>query len=423
MRITLIHGWHDDNKGDCAIVMAILELVQRHWPSATLSLVSSLPTGSEPASTAYRHILQRFPNVKIAFSPVVPYRRVKWGGKAMGMFLWIIRQPFSLLRLILGYSDWNDDAYSLIRNAHLVISKGGHIFHCRRNHPIEWFNLYRHLFPLVLAWRYRVPYVLLGQSFGPFQGKLAKRAMNWTISHAKAVIVREPISRDVLASLGADSSRLRIAPDIAFYMGANLTQRLRILLERHRLASNRFWVVTVRKWPTRTGLEEQTARFIREMEVLVRRILERGHTERIALVAHTLGPIPIECDIEPTRQLAERLKDLPVVFIDEDFSPEELAALYGEAELLIGTRFHSVVLALVAGTPALAVSYFGPKATGIMNMLGMSDLCMEMADFSWQNALAVLEETDWVSRRECIREKVAAFREELDRVVADVLAV
>lgn len=56
-------------------------------------------------------------------------------------------------------------------------------------------------------------------------------------------------------------------------------------------------------------------------------------------------------------------------------------------------------------------------------MLGMSDLCMEMADFSWQNALAVLEETDWVSRRECIREKVAAFREELDRVVADVLAV
>lgn len=421
IRVTLVHGWHDDNKGDCAIVMATLDLIGKHSPSASLGLVSTLSADNPSAATAYRHILQRFPGLRIAYSPVVSYQPAKWGGRATGIFLWLIRQPSAILRLIFGWSGRNNDALDLIRGADLVISKGGHIFHCERDHPMEWVNMYRRLFPLLLAWRFNVPYVLLGQSFGPFRGGLAKRAMTWTVSHAKAVFAREEISVSVLANLGVDKSKLKRCPDLAFSLRPSFTPRFHAVLERNQLKPKRFWAVTVRKWPTKMGLEKETVRFIKEMEILVRRILDEGRTERVALIAHTVGPIPIECDVEPTRRLAETLKDLPITLIEEDLSPEELMALYGEAELLIGTRFHSVILALASGTPALAVSYFGPKALGIMSMLGMSDLCLEMGDFSWQKALAILGDNDWGARRESIREKVATFRKELDHVVADVL--
>ncbi len=47
---------------------------------------------------------------------------------------------------------------------------------------------------------------------------------------------------------------------------------------------------------------------------------------------------------------------------------ENLKALYGKLDYLIGTRFHSVIFALTSGTPAIAIEY-EHKTGGIMRDL------------------------------------------------------
>jgi colanic acid/amylovoran biosynthesis protein len=44
----------------------------------------------------------------------------------------------------------------------------------------------------------------------------------------------------------------------------------------------------------------------------------------------------------------------------------------------VGTRFHSVILSLAAGTPALAISYHGYKTKGIMEMLDLGELVFDI---------------------------------------------
>jgi colanic acid/amylovoran biosynthesis protein len=155
------------------------------------------------------------------------------------------------------------------------------------------------------------------------------------------------------------------------------------------------------------------------MAEAVRGVLREGLAERVALVAHCHGPTPHEDDRVATRALAERLQGLPVRAVEEDLAPRELVALYGRARAVVGTRFHSVIFALAAGTPAFAVSYFGPKAQGIMDMLGMSELCADTAGFRAAQALPRMRGLVEPAHRADVRERVARLRGELRHAVAE----
>ena len=71
-----------------------------------------------------------------------------------------------------------------------------------------------------------------------------------------------------------------------------------------------------------------------------------------------------------------------VLYIEADFSPEELACLYGYAKFTLATRFHAVVLAICGGGPAIAIPYFGLKTQGSLRDLGLSDLLLEVSDLT-----------------------------------------
>jgi len=47
--------------------------------------------------------------------------------------------------------------------------------------------------------------------------------------------------------------------------------------------------------------------------------------------------------------------------IEEDLKPSEVIAFLRRAELVIGTRLHANIFAVIAGVPFLAIDYFGPK--------------------------------------------------------------
>jgi colanic acid/amylovoran biosynthesis protein len=92
------------------------------------------------------------------------------------------------------------------------------------------------------------------------------------------------------------------------------------------------------------------------------------------------------------RQVGKRLQKLVgrhdnVIFLSQRFSHYDIKALFGCLDYLVGTRFHSVIFALTAGVPALAIEY-EHKTSGIMQDLGLDEWVLPMnavtADGLWR---------------------------------------
>jgi len=406
-KITLVNGWHDDNKGDSAIVIATMKLLQAKRDDIRFGLVSELDLGKDDIIHAYRHVLSAIgpisitPRILTTFSPSSAF--------------WRYPSALNYLRRFLVEASRTAPSThcsrQLIAQSDLVISKGGHMLHARKSNPIHWANLYSHLYPLVLSRKYMVPYAIWGHSLGPFADRLSLSLTSRVLANAELVAVREKISYDIALQMDVPRDKLRLIPDPAFAIEPHYSERLKLALQGHGLLPNDFIAVTVRPW---LSLPRQDfGHYLDGIAKMSRRLVDRGLASHIAVVVHAMGPNQNENDLVASKMLMERLRDAPAILVDDDFSPEELCALYGQSRFVIGTRFHSVILALAAGTPAYAISYFGPKAVGMMQDLGMGEWVTAINALHVDKTVEMVLRSDLNDKRDEIIQKVRQYRKKL----------
>jgi colanic acid/amylovoran biosynthesis protein len=80
-----------------------------------------------------------------------------------------------------------------------------------------------------------------------------------------------------------------------------------------------------------------------------------------------------------------------VVIIEEDLSPEGVMEIIGCMDLLIGTRMHSDIFALIMGVPVIAIAY-EHKTHGIMRMLGLGDWVIDIENINEDILVSKTEE-------------------------------
>lgn len=406
VRVTLVNGWHDDNKGDSAIVISTGVALKQHLGAVDFTIVSELPLEtSEKQEFAYRHVKAELGDVRVvprllpSYTPSSGVKRYISAGMYFANLMQFGLRPHEnpVARNIIGQSDF-------------VISKGGHMLYSRRPwHPMDWSNLFAHLYPLLVAKQLGIPYAIWGHSLGPFADPLSRKMTSWILKDAKVVGVRETISYELAMKLGIDSKRLKLIPDPAFGIEPKHTLKVDNILKSKGLKPNAFLAVTVRQW-TKVSTEKYRG-YLLSLSDTIRRLIYEGFCDQVAIVIHTRGPIREENDCVASQELAKLLIGLPVVFVDEDLSPSELSAFYKQAKFVIGTRFHSVILALVAETPAYAISYFGPKSHGIMRDLGMQEMVIDLDEVSSSMMLQKLLSLDLTSFRKKIIAKVKYLKE------------
>lgn len=415
MRIGIVNIWHDDNRGDSAIALATYRLLEEVFPHAVIEFWSLSDHSRLPQ--AHRVLTSQINDIQVhpAFLPAHQGRSGTWR-YGLTTVIGVVRAVIGLL-----WPPLNPHPVRALTELDLMVASGGHYLHSQPG--LRWaIRTFRLLHPLLVAGRAGVPYALVGHSLGPFDGRFSRWLTARVLSGAVALQAREEPSAHAAVELGVPQAQITIVPDSAFATivdGDGLDARL----ARHGLTPGRFWVVTVRRSPRGTEDERRasTQRFLGELARFIRTSLGSGRIDRIALVPHVVGPTAIEDDRDPTLALAASLADCDgVVTIDEDFSPGSIAALYGAAELVIGTRFHSVILSLVAGTPAYAISYFGPKAAGIMTMAGMSDSYTELEDFSADTLTAWVNAVDLSAERDAVRKVHENFERRLRSGLAEL---
>ncbi|MFN3334437.1 MAG: polysaccharide pyruvyl transferase family protein, partial [Caldilinea sp.] len=103
------------------------------------------------------------------------------------------------------------------------------------------------------------------------------------------------------------------------------------------------------------------------------------HGGTVFFFPQVTGPSQAEDDRIPSRRVAAGLRacGASIALIDATWSPAELQTAYGQMDIFIGTRLHSNIFALTAGTPVVAIAYFY-KTFGIMQMLGLSEWVLDI---------------------------------------------
>jgi polysaccharide pyruvyl transferase WcaK-like protein len=368
--VVLVNHWHDDNRGDCAITLATLRVLQQAWPGRELVL-HTLQSDPRELEAATRHVRRSFPHLTIRPSlvPALPLKP-RYANTAT----WFLRVGWLAVRLLVRRPP---PRLAALRDAHAVCLLGGsNIFVQGRLRPLGLARLLQVLAPGLVAERAGVPTYLLGHTIGPLKGTTSRWLVRSVLERAELTTLREAASAEFLGMLGVSNRHYRLAPDMAFFLAPARAESRRIL-EEHQLPPGRFLALAVRQHPYAGA--DADRRLCGELEAFARKALSDGGVERIAVIAQTRGPTAVEDDREISRALAAAIGD-QAIFLDEDLDPCQLAGLYGAAHAVVAVRLHAAILALVGGVPAFGISYFTLKTRGVFELLGLPEMWCEFTD-------------------------------------------
>jgi colanic acid/amylovoran biosynthesis protein len=230
------------------------------------------------------------------------------------------------------------------------------------------------------------PVYLYAQSFGPYPTAAQRRIAALGLKHADLILVREAKSKALLADLGLAGETVIQVPDSAFMFKPQTDLDAHPLLGLER-PDEQVVGITVRSWLP--GLAQRA--YERAMAEFIDRISRVGGL-RVAVIAQVTSTQQNDDD----RVVGSRIRDLlgtrnNVVFLDQRFTHHEIKAIFANLTYLVGTRFHSIIFALTAGVPALAIEY-EHKTMGIMQDLELENWVLPIEEVTADKLTALFDQ-------------------------------
>lgn len=435
-RVVVCYCWPDDNKGDAAITLGVANLLSQASPDWEITFISLFAENESKFVTTSNYLLKEYPGVRIVGSLVRTIRNRFRNIPKVGLVLGILEELFLLAfpKLYMCIAPSNTKhLLKLFFSADIIIGNGGHVFFSfPDNNSCSWIKrIIRFLPPLqdegkwsliqpfILARRLHIPYGFLAHSFGPFDER-GKRLVKWLLSGASFIYCRESISmRNILTLSIGKKPQLKVVPDGAFLMPDRGLSKGGEVLERHGLKANQFLAITVRKSSSR-GLGIPSKKYIQYLRKIAQVIDLWIEHERLPVVVipQTVTPesknendIAVGCELEKLVSNPSKL-----IIIKEKLDIPTLRFLYKQALVLMGSRLHSIIFALLESTPVLAISsyLFGPKTLGIMQDIGLQDYVIDMEELEPTQAFSILQNlaTNRNKMEKRIEKKVTALRKQ-----------
>uniref|UniRef100_UPI00404AF9CD polysaccharide pyruvyl transferase family protein n=1 Tax=Flavobacterium sp. TaxID=239 RepID=UPI00404AF9CD len=260
--------------------------------------------------------------------------------------------------------------YKYFEELDVVFVKGGGFLHSYGS-LMDSYVMYFQLFDVFLANRLNKKVCILPNSVGPFKNKLAKYIVKKAFSKSSFISVREGVSFKYIEDLGMKSY---LSPDLGFYLKPSENEFLEYL-KRNGVDLNAEKKIAITLRPYRFDGESNSSflyqQYINQFIEVIKELTNSGY--HVSLVAHTIGPSAHEDDSIPLLEIYEEFRtNLNVTYLfDKDLDCRDIEKIYSYYDLVIGTRFHSVIFSVNVDTPAIAIAYGGNKAVGIMNDMGL----------------------------------------------------
>lgn len=238
-------------------------------------------------------------------------------------------------------------------DADVIVSKaGGHLYSTKDRR----IGASSYLVTIWVATLLRRPTVIYAQSVGPFSGWLADRVARMALRGASLATAREPRSFEWLSHV-VPSSKLHLTADEAFLLADPVEAPRPAVLGMTAVT----WRFPGHPDPDRARLSYEEAL----VEVARWYIDERGGDVRFV---RWLSGGHREDDRELIDRLVRRIDRPGRIEAIGPFAPVAASRKLGEMELIVASRLHSAIFAMVAGTPAVAIEYL-PKTSEVMDMV------------------------------------------------------
>jgi colanic acid/amylovoran biosynthesis protein len=371
MRIVIVNSYDRDNKGDAALLSVLITQLRAAFGDVELTIAGGEDPVTRPEFEGVGNLgsIRRWVDVE----SVSRARRISRKMVAFAIALLWFRLPrracAPLQRLLPREAR---DELDAVAGADLVAASGGGAISGLANLSGD-LNVFFLLLPLLLAQRAGIRTFLAPQSYGPFRTTLQRTLARCVLSRADMVLVREDVSLRELQAIHVSGSRVRRAVDSAFAFrseeGVDWRSHLGVAKAEELVG------ITARRWldaGAQDIFETAMAGFIDSLATRPR--------SRVVLIPQVTCEYQSDDDRLVHRRIAERCREKPVLLMDK-LSHDEIKGLYSSLDYLAGTRFHSVIFALMGGVPCLAIEA-EHKTRGIMRDLGLDSWTIRIEDVS-----------------------------------------
>lgn len=432
MKIVMLHGYSDSNKGDLAIVVASIDAIQQLYPESEITLQSVYSRRDHQFEEHHRFVSRL--GIRVEPMPI-PSPYLDERKHSLGRNLW------AMLRLATdAASEWlvrhapvsalfptQAAALQSIRMADVVLLKGGQYIYNDQGGLRGWLYLWRVLHPVIIAAGWGRPMIMLGQSVGPLQGPQGREMARRALGRCQCLVVREELSRKLMGELGLEKSTIQ-APDMAFLTRPRLPSGSRNVAELLiRMAEKPFLGVTVVNWsyPGATDVSAKRKAYEAALESVCLRVSQEMGMGVVLLPQVTVRHHG-ESDMDVIDRLSNRLLQagVDVHTVVDDLWPDEFSHLYSQSRVLLGTRLHSCILAACGHCPVVAIRYQGFKTEGVMADLGMGEYVHDIStvdgDALYQSIRQADAQHDMIQT--ALKARVAEYRTELYRIIGAEIA-
>lgn len=372
-RITLLGNNAGRNLGDMAILSSILHSLASRLPDARFYVPSTNPGWTR------RHYGERF---NIRAMSVMP-----WTGS---------------LRL-LGLPTLGAFAASDV-----AMICDGIIFGTRLFNPA--FNYLITLVALVpLAWLLRCKVVCYSVGLGPFPTAISRRLARWTINLCDLVMVRDRASERLAREIGV-TKPIALTGDAAFINPvADDHRAAQILGELGVDPHARLLGVNVTAYMDRWLMPDEKLARDADFIAVVAEAVRRAQ----ATVSERFTPLVI-CTQPMDAATCQRLAAATGarVLSNAQYLSHDIQAVMRRCQLMVGMRFHSLVLASSVQTPVMALNY-APKVRDYMSLLGCEEFGLELASVTPDLLAARIAEA-WQRRDELRQRQASAVNQQKD---------
>lgn len=387
MKYAILNCWTDYNKGDLGIMISTIDEIRRQDTQAEIIGVSCFSKNDEYFFTCH-NILKKY--VNDLYPAIFGILVMKIGNFiSKHILVKIISSLFETVRMILAiilpksialkvlYS-FEKETLSAIKSCNLSIAKGGSVFTDDGSYRGK-FALYRMCMFYFLLNKYKCPYYILGQSFGPVHGKICSWLVNKVIEKSEKVYLRERICSEKYKNIIFPKDKTGFSNDTAFL----LVKQKPVFDCVNDLNFNIGF--TVRPVNKDTDLYINTI-----LETIV--YFVDTYNAYIHIFKQVSGDN--EPDDAMVHSIYAKLLDnykKNVILYTDNLTPSQLKYLYGRMKIFIGTRLHSTIFAMGAGIPSICLVYHGTKAQGIYENMGVGELVI--TDVNSKN---IIEKSEYI---------------------------
>ena len=406
-KICILGLWGQGNLGNEVTLQALLHHTRHFFPDGELLCICS-----GPDDTSTRHDIRTVP-INRRYRRDAARKRPPSRNRALR---WLRRALIGVPREVL---DWIA-AFRALWGKDLLIVSGSWLldFAC---HPFGWpYDVFRWSLVARLC-GCRLLYVAVGA--GPLYHPLSRWFVRAALSLAHFRSYRETSTIEYLKQLGFSREADRVCPDLAFSLPEVLIPSATIHRPRRRVVGiGLIWD------PERlSAAAPNPAMYPAYLDMLAgfsRWLLANGYDVRL-IIGDFVYDTPVIREFsaslreEVSRYEEGRFVDTPAA------SVEQLLSQLAETDLVVATRFHNVLLALLLAKPTIAIS-FHHKSVSLMTAMGQSEYLHDMGDAAVRHLIDRFETlaNNEATVTAALRRRTEEYRDALDdqyqRIFADL---